>query len=405
MVDALGGPQVVGVMGNVRYDDGNYAEDELDSDNYGQMVYMFQRGRILVRDVDVDRVLRVLGIGAEGNIGQGGLNGVTVLFVENTMEALAQVDRTLGVGVAFPDHVLHITWTGSACPATEPVPAPMQHPYSVREDQGSCRGAGVFTAVVDTGFDPKLAAQTPWLERGVAGQAESYNPDHLGPYAGHGTFAAGVIRAMAIDTEIYVFGFLLQAGAIFESDILDRLRAALVAAPDIISLQGGTHTRGDLGMLGFRVLWENFALKGTALIAAAGNNNSRKPFYPAADRCAIGVGALDAKGGRAGFSNYGSWVDVYALGTDLVNAFPEGTYFYEQAPKIGQSAAFHPGMAVWSGTSFSTPLVSGIIAARMSRTGESGEQASNAIVALAQANATPGVGAIVEPWMACPSDE
>ena len=158
-------------------------------------------------------------------------------------------------------------------------------------------------------------------------------------------------------------------------------------------------------MLGFRVLWEKYAVKGTALIAAAGNDNSRKPFYPAADRYAIGVGALDAKGSRAGYSNYGGWVDVYALGTDVVNAFPDGTYFYEQAPKIGQSARVPPGVAVWSGTSFSTPLVAGIVAARMSRTGESGEQAAKAIVALAQANATPGVGAIVEPWMACPSDE
>jgi subtilisin family serine protease len=113
------------------------------------------------------------------------------------------------------------------------------------------------------------------------------------------------------------------------------------------------------------------------------------------------VGALNSEwDGRAWFSDYGEWVSVFAPGQDLVHAFARGEYIYHE--RSAPEQATFEGMARWSGTSFSTPVVAGLIAARMSGTRETAREAADALLAIAGEQSMPGVGPVLLPGQGCP---
>lgn len=369
-------------------------------DDPADFEYLYRRGHILVRDEALDRVRRVLDGGRRAD---NLIDGVTLLMLPDGLdapEALERIDAELGAGVASPDHVLYVTrGAAGCCPATEPELPPSTDP--VPAVSSNLRdGSGVLVSVVDTGWHPPAATHpdTPWL-KGVTGDQETIDPNAIHPYAGHGTFVAGIVRCVAPAAQVRVEGFLPHGGAIYESEMVVQLFQTLRLGPDIISLSAGTHSRNHQPLLSFLAFWETGLrhLKGTVLVAAAGNDGDRIPFWPAAFPWSVSVGALRRRGRRrATFSNYGSWVDVYAKGMDLVNAYPKGDFTCQEPPNVGEVRTFS-GMASWSGTSFSTPTVAGVIAARMSNTGESARVAADALLALARQNAIPGVGAVLAP--------
>ncbi len=390
LIKALGGPDFAAVVWN----------------DIGGIDYLYRPGFVLARDEHWRDVAELLGAERVRDERSQQLRGLTVLKVpiddqNDTTDRLRTVDRELGVGKATPDHILFVTPNpGSACPATEPEePGAAPAPYPpISSDTGA--GTGVFVSVVDTGWWPPAAhpgSPSPWLS-GVDGDPETIDLNNIHPYAGHGTFIAGVVRTQAPAAEIRVEGFLPLGGAAYESEMVIQLGEALELSPDIISLSAGCPTRGELPLLSFEVFWEQRLShqKGTVLVAAAGNDAHRLPFWPAAFPWTVSVGAIDADGERADYSNFGSWVDVYALGTDLVNAYPTGTFFCHQPPNVGDERHF-TGLAKWSGTSFSTPLVSGLIAARMSQHGISARLAADELLAEAAVAGRRGVGPVLEP--------
>ena len=58
--------------------------------------------------------------------------------------------------------------------------------------------------------------------------------------------------------------------------------------------------------------------QGGVLIAAAGNQPTTAPTYPAAYPEVIAVGALDRKGNLASYSNRGGFIDVMAPGDSII---------------------------------------------------------------------------------------
>ena len=383
----------------------------------GGVDHMHAEGQLLVRDEHVPAVHELLNPGVEFSADQVRriTPGVSLVTSANggtrptVPAALDQIDQLLGTGIATPDHVLTVA-PGGPCPATEPQEVYYEtEPYpSVRTDNS---GAGIRVYVADTGLLKDAEAGHPWL-KGVQrapnpdGTEQAWDPAGIDldgvttipPYAGHGTFVAGVIRCLAPHADVMVSNIFQVAGSVLESDLVAELDRALAWGADIFNLSIAAPTRLNLSMLSF----DNFRrrlqqYKGAVCIVAAGNDGSPVPVYPAAYPEMLSVGALGADWrGRARFSNYGGWVDVYVPGRDLVNAYATGPYECHEYPYKGQIRNFY-GMARWSGTSFSTPVVTGLVAARMSRTGETGQEAAAALLAEARANAVPGVGAILLP--------
>jgi hypothetical protein len=318
---------------------------------------------------------------------------------ETLPEVLDVLDESLGPGRVTPNHYLHVTpvGNGSCCPATEPEETGLKKPWPpVCKDDG--RGKGVSVVVVDTGWHPPAATdgRTSWLG-GVDGDDELNGPD-LREYAGHGTFIAGVVRCLARRSEVFVEGFALGGvggGGLLESDMVTQLVEALTKDPQVINLSAGCRTREELPLLSFEVFWETH-LKGRdcVLVAAAGNDTSPAPFWPAAFDWAVGVGSLDRDGRVSDFSNYCASADVYALGRNIVNAFPDGTYECNETPHKGDMRRFRTGLARWSGTSFAAPIVAGLIAAEIAATGSDAATARDAVLSRAVRRSDPLVGPI-----------
>ena len=315
----------------------------------------------------------------------------------DVLDLLRLIDEELGEGIATPDHVLTAAQHLRPCSATEPEPPyPTAGPYPAVCRDGGAR-VRIFQA--DTGLVAGAAETFPWLA-GVSGEPD---PRESGgtilPYGGHGTFVAGVLRCMAPEAHVHVANIFDLAGSARESDAATRLKAAFGFGFEIIHITASCHTRKNIppqALEGFLELLRPY--KGAICVAEAGNNHTRRPSWPGAFRDVLSVGALATDWRHlADFSNYGGWVDVYAPGENLINAIGTGTYTYQIPPIPPGGQATFSGLAQWSGTSFSAPIVTGLIAARMTRCGESAREAAAALLAKARSQTIPGVGPVLFP--------
>ncbi len=165
-----------------------------------------------------------------------------------------------------------------------------------------------------------------------------------GPYSafGHGTMTTGLVHLAAPKAKILPLKAFTSDGTGYLSNIIAALYYAVQNQANVVNMSFDVSSPSPA--LNQAIAHAN--QKGVVLVAAAGNENTSAPVYPAAIKGNVmGIASTTDWDQRSSFSNYGS-TDVWiaAPGEYVISTFPGGTY------------------ASASGTSFSSPLVAGTAA-------------------------------------------
>ncbi|MDH2427356.1 S8/S53 family peptidase [Sphaerisporangium sp. TRM90804] len=393
--------------------------------------YIYQSGHVLARVEELPDVVPAVNVGRTESVrvpheseARAGLVRIEVVDpslsdsrdggVTETLGKLREMETRNGRRMLSRNNVVAITpGVVNSCPSDEPAPTDADlHP---RPSMTGAALSGVEVMIIDTGLLQGFETEHPWMAhvRAEGFNKPAFADGHIPMYAGHGTFIAGLLVAVAPSARVRVSAALNDAGSILEDDFGQTLLDALGPDwPAVISLSAGTESDDGGPLMGLEDFMRELDVReGTLLVAAAGNNGSDVPFWPAAHTLTphragvLSVGALRADGdGSACFSNHGDWVSVFAPGERLVGPFAgragtDDPYLYQHStfdhcrykldpddprpfyydctcgfpPRVGRlsvedadsparvSTAEFDGRAIWSGTSFATPLVAAMV--------------------------------------------
>lgn len=171
---------------------------------------------------------------------------------------------------------------------------------------------------------------------------------------GHGTHVAGIAAAVTnnslgvagvgYNTDIMNVKVLGDTGSGSYSSIANGIIWATDNGAKVISMSLGGSSGSTTLQSAVDYAWS----RGVIVVAAAGNNGSSAPSYPAYYSNTIAVAATDSSDRKASYSEYGSWVDVAAPGVSIFSTLPNHNN------QIGLNYGY------LDGTSMATPFVSGL---------------------------------------------
>lgn len=366
--------------------------------------YLYRPGQVLVVTEDrsiVDGPLREAGW-APSKGGTGKLNVLRYtpagsgarqdvpLLVSRLRSLTDETGRSPRVA---PNHVLltsrHMAWAGGGAPV------PSDDRLDASKAANDC---GPTVAVVDTGLDdhPALAGRATRLDDSTDRDLLDDNNDGLlDTAAGHGTFVSGIVAHTAPEARVLNIRVPDAGGVTDDLQVAQAL--ARLSKIDIcnLSLGGYAHDGTPPFVLEQAIALFEARNPKAVMVAAAGNDATDQPMYPAAFKRVIAVGALGPKNQPAAFplggggTNYGRWVDACAQGVDVLSTYVNGKR------DDGSGIVAFNGWARWSGTSFATARVSGAIAALMMSDGIGAREAAFRLINAAGLPTVPGLGAIV----------
>ena len=158
----------------------------------------------------------------------------------------------------------------------------------------------------------------------------------------HGSFCIGEVIQIAPEWEVVVAKALNSKGEGDMKSIINAFKYALEQNVHVISMSLGS-TKSDEEL---HELVKEANTRGILVVTSAGNDgdenaNTDEYGYPASYQECVNVGAVNQDLSIARYSNSNEWVDIVAVGTDIVSV-----YFDNKWCKS-------------SGTSMSAPIVAG----------------------------------------------
>ncbi|NQS97061.1 MAG: S8 family serine peptidase [candidate division Zixibacteria bacterium] len=174
------------------------------------------------------------------------------------------------------------------------------------------------------------------------------NPEDVIPSSqggGHGTHCAGIASAetnngvgvASLGFNCSIIPVRTGAGMLIYYGY-EGIAYSISVDADVISLSwgGGGYSQAE------QDLFDQAHALGIAVFAAAGNDNTSQIMYPAGYNHLFAVASTNSNDVKSGFSNFGTWIDISAPGSNIYSTYLGGSY---------------TGM---SGTSMACPFTAGL---------------------------------------------